>query len=306
MAQAHNTASSLKLTEERTFTAHLQGRKITGLEVASEWEGLTKFLHPASGQHMIVLMAESRIVTGSVSLMQSLGHDDQQHWVTVPERVLPSGLRVPSFQYAKYPCSKGAGGKIVLSPSEKPWVNIKFAAAVDACTAAGYQLARESQELAIRLDVCEQDINWAGGKVGQGKVFQGLHKGTVSSAQTADFVSSDTEERSWHQLSNGERVYGLAGNVYTWVHDDIQGNESGLIASAFAKDSASIATAPYPSKQKGMGYIPESGTNWSGYALVRGGCWDVGDYAGVFRLYYVWPDSDYDSVGFRCTTPISL
>lgn len=224
-------------------------------------------------------------------------------WVTVPETALPDGRVVPSFKYAKYPCSKGADGQIVLDASAKPWVNIKVADAASACESAGYRLTRETQELAIRLNVAQQDINWTGGKVGEGKIYQGIHKGKVSSAQTADYVSDDPEERSWHQLSNGERVFGLAGNVYTWAFDDVQGNDQGIVAGRIAKNSISLTTAPYPSREKGMGWRPDSEASWSGHALLRGGYWSSEDRAGVFNLLNDWPGDDGGSVGFRCTKP---
>ena len=59
--------------------------------------------------------------------------------------------------------------------------------------------------------------------------------------------------------------------------------------------------APYPSMEKGMGWRPDAGTNWSGHALVRGGCWDSGSRAGAFNLNGDWPDYRYGYVGFRCT-----
>ncbi len=295
---------SLNLIEERRFTAQLPDRTISDLELVSEWEGFAKLRHPCTGFHLFVHLAESRVIGGSAALINSLVMGANEHFVTVPRRVLPGGRLVPAFHYAKYPCAKGADGKALLSPSEKPWVNVSYRAAVAACDAAGYQLARESQELAIRLDICEQDINWTGGKVGEGKVYQGLHLGTVTRAQPADYVSCNSLERSWHQLSNGERVYGLAGNIYTWSFDDIQGDASGVTNKAFDAGTASIATAPYPSKKKGMGYVPDSGTDWSGRALVRGGCWSDEDLAGVFLLRSAYPDDDLDYVGFRCTKPI--
>jgi hypothetical protein len=223
-----------------------------------------------------------------------------EHFVTVAARTLPSGLFVPAFQFSKYPCAR-LGKDLLLAPWAMPWTNITHAEAVAACTAAGYQLSRESQELAIRLEVCEQDINWTGGKVGVGKVFQGLHKGTVSGPQVADYVSADPEERSWHQLANGQRVYGLAGNIYTHVFDDVQGDGRGVVAKKFSASSPSITAAPYPSREKGMGWRPNADANWSGDALLRGGYWNDEDDAGVFVLDGVSPGSRYDNVGFRCT-----
>lgn len=293
----------IELIEERAFTLVLPDVKIPGFAIAGEWEGLTKFYQPSTGMHMIVLRDENRVVSGSPSLMRDIQFGASEHWVRVCAMILPDGRIVPPFKYAKYPCSKGTDGKIALDASAKPWVNIKYADAVGACKAAGYQLTRETQELAIRLNISQQDINWTGGKVGDGKIYQGIHKGNVSSAQAADYVSSDPEERSWHELSNGERVYGLAGNIWTWTFDDVQGNDQGIVAGRIAADSISLTTAPYPSEKKGMGYRPTGGVDWSGYALVWGGCWGSEDYAGVFYLSFDWPDYGGYSVGFRCTKP---
>lgn len=182
-----------------------------------------------------------------------------------------------------------------------PWVNINYHDARKACCDAGFALITELQCLAIAHDIAHQDINWSGGKVGKRKLFQGLHKGTVDSAQPGDYESPEQEERRWHQLSNGVRIYDFAGNAYTWVFDDVQGDDQGLIAKAFAENSASITTAPYPSMERGMGWRPKTGSNWSGVALVRGGFWGSDGNAGAFRLGYYWPDNDSDSVGFRCT-----
>jgi hypothetical protein len=295
------TKAALELIEERTFTARLHDRNITGLAVESSWEGFTKFRHATSGLHLIVLDGEKRVVTGSPALLSSLGLLVDEHFVTVPETTLPNGRVVPSFKYSRYPASKGADGKLVLSASAKPWININFSEAGAACEAAGYQLARESQELAIRLNVVQQDANWTGGKVGEGSVYQGLHLGTVSSAQAADYVSDNPDERSWHVLSTGEKVYGLAGNIWTWTFDDVQGNEKGLVAGHIETDSISLTSAPYPSREKGMGYRTDGGSDWSGNALVRGGYWSDEDDAGVFRLGDGWPDRRYGVVGFRCT-----
>ena len=127
----------------------------------------------------------------------------------------------------------------------------------------------------------------------------GIHKGNVSAGQPGTYESEDAEERRWHQLSNGERIYDFAGNVFTWVFDDVQGDDKGIIARDFAADSISITTPPYPSQENGMGDYEV--WDWSGYALVRGGYWYSESYAGVFSLNYDWPDNRSDYVGFRCT-----
>jgi hypothetical protein len=119
--------------------------------------------------------------------------------------------------------------------------------------------------------------------------------------QPHSYEPSDADERRWHELSNGERIYDFAGHLYSWVFDDVQGDENGLIAKAFEADSPSLTTAPAKSMENGVGWMPNAGADWSGDALGRGGYFDSGDRAGVFRLNFGWPDDEYDVVGFRCT-----
>jgi hypothetical protein len=225
-----------------------------------------------------------------------------EHSVLIPRTTLPGGLVVESFWYARYPASKGADGKLVHDISAKPWVNVSFADAGAAADAAGLQLVRESQELVVRHLICQEPENWTSGKVGEGSVYQGLHKGSVSSAQAADYQAAESE-RNWHVLPGGERVYGVAGNIWTWAHDDVQGDARGLVADRMKADSISLTTAPYPSKEKGMGYRTSGGESWSGLALLRGGYWRDGGDAGVFGLGYAHPSFELDFVGFRCTKP---
>jgi len=221
-------------------------------------------------------------------------------FITVPEVTLPSGKVVPSFQVAQYIASRGLAGIPQSVADAMPWVEINYDEARKACAVAGYDLLAETRALAIAYDISQQDINWTGGKVGEGKIFQGIHKENVSEAQEGTYESDDAEERRWHQLSNGERIYDFAGNCYTWVFDDIQGDDKGLTTTIKA-DSPSLTTAPYPSQEKGMGWRPDGERNWSGGALVRGGCWCSGSRAGVFGLGGGGPDRRGVSIGFRCT-----
>lgn len=239
-------------------------------------------------------------------------------FVTVPETTLPCvivdgvvarpSITVPAFQVGQYLCSKGADGKAVVTAAGKPWVEINYADARQACADAGFALITELQALSLAFNLFQQDANWISGAFGEGSMFQGLRLDLddVDEPYAGDFVSRDPSERRTFYLADGQLVMDAAGNAYTWVFDDVQGNENGLIAQSFAADSPSIATAPYPSLKRGMGWRPDADTNWSGNALIRGGCWYSGSSAGVFRLYFDWPDYAYDYVGFRCTKPIGL
>jgi hypothetical protein len=66
------TAAVLSITEERTYSAKLGDRTITGLAISSTWKGLTEYTDRA-GQHLIVLDAEQRIITASPELIAHLG-----------------------------------------------------------------------------------------------------------------------------------------------------------------------------------------------------------------------------------------
>jgi len=222
-------------------------------------------------------------------------------FATVPAVTLPNGVTVPSFQVGQYFCSKGEDGLATVSATTTPWVRINYHAAVAACKAAGLNLITELQALAIAYDVANVHANWTGGTFGEGRLIQGLRKWTVNAAQAGDYAPADEDECRWFILSNGERICDVAGNLFTWVFDDVQGDARGLIAKPFAADSASIATAPYPSMERGMGWRPAAGRDWSGGALIRGGSWGGGDYAGAFNLDYDWPDGGGGAVGFRCT-----
>lgn len=216
-------------------------------------------------------------------------------FVTVPETALPNGTVVPAFRVNQYHCSQLANGA--------PWVEIDYQTAIAACKQAGAALITETQWLAIAHNIAQQPENWTGGAVGEGNLYQGLHKSSVSDGQAPAFESPDQQERRWHLLSNGERIYDMGGNVFSWVFDDVQGDEHGLVAKPFAEDSPSIAKAPAPSMEKGTGWRPDAGRDWSGDALIRGGCWRSGAKAGVFNLDGVWPDRRGGNVGFRSTIP---
>lgn len=223
-------------------------------------------------------------------------------FVTIPATMLPGGLSVPSFRVGQYVCTQGRNGKAAVTAEGTPWVRINYNDARMACLNAGYALITESQALALAYQVALQPENWTGGAIGKGKLHQGLRKWSAHAAQPGTHEPSDPDERRWFALPNGQRIFDVAGNVFTWVFDDVQGDEQGLIAKPFAKDSPSLVI-PYPSKDKGQGWTPRIGADWSGRALVRGGCWGSGANAGAFRLNYDWPDGRSGSVGFRCTQP---
>ncbi|MFZ4539827.1 SUMF1/EgtB/PvdO family nonheme iron enzyme [Propionivibrio sp.] len=219
-------------------------------------------------------------------------------FTTVPETTLPCGIVVPSFMVGKYAASKGEDGKLAVTAEGTPWVRINYDEARAACADAGYKLITESQWLAIAWNLSQQACNWSKGEVGKGKLFRGLHKGTVGSAQPGTYVSPNKKENRLMTLSNGEQISDMAGNVWQWVFDDIQGDADGIVAKPVTEESPSLCTAPYPSEKKGMGWRPSEGR--VGVAPFRGGYWASAAYSGVFALILdIDRSSAYGSIGFR-------
>lgn len=220
----------------------------------------------------------------------------------VPETTLPNGIVVPAFRVSRYLMSKGPDGAAISVPDLAPWVRINYHEARSHCLGEGLALLSETQALAIAWNLYNVDANWIGGKVGEGSLYQGLRKGNVDAAQPGSYVPDDADEQRWFTLSNGERICDAAGNAFTWITDDVQGDENGL-TTIIKADSISLQ-APHPSLKKGLGWRPEGDCKWSGDALIRGGYWDSGSNAGVFNLDLDWPDYGNGSVGFRSTKPI--
>jgi len=225
--------------------------------------------------------------------------------ITLPNGVVIPAMHVPEFKVAKY-LSTVVDGKAVISPDDVPTVETSYFDTVAICDDSGLPLIRETQAISLAWNIYHVDENWTGGKVGDGRLFQGLHKGTVDEAQSNDFESGDPEERRWFKLPNGEVIFDVAGHLYTWTFDDIQGDERGVVKQRFSEGSRSIVTAPLSSMEKGIGWYPDAGDNLSGSALVRGGCWDSNGGAGVFRLGGGSPGCGGDGFGFRSTKPSGI
>lgn len=243
---------------------------------------------------------------GKISALRQVRAEVQiagSEYITVPGRTLCNGVVVPEFKVMAYPAAMGEAGVPVSVPDLKPWVNVSYYRAKEVSEKAGLGLLRESQAIALVHDIIEQDENWTGGKVGEGRLYGGLHKDSVSGPQAGDYEPTDPEERTWYVLSSGQRIYHWSGNVCEWIFDDLHGDENGIIAERFEKGDPSI-TCPYSPMEKGIGWYPEAGDDWSGDAPVRGGNWSDGAGAGAFYLNSYTPTSTgYNSVGFRCTRP---
>lgn len=247
---------------------------------------------------MNAVVAES-INTATAPAIESM-------FVTVPETVVNlkngTSFTAPTFTIARYLTSTDESGAAVISASLKPCVDITYFDSIDAAGAAGMEVITDRQYLALATNIYGVAANWTSGVVGEGKLKQGLRKGTVDEAQAGDYVSPDPDEDRWFTLSNGERVCDAAGNAFTWVRKT-DGDARGLMTGPITDDSISLQAAPHGSVEKGIGWLLPVGWGGSGRALIRGGCWGGRDYAGVFVLSLANPGDAYGDVSFRSTKP---
>lgn len=294
-------SNKIALHKEETYTLVLGERALHGC-TCETWHGFDRLLDP-QGRELVLHKGE--IVRATETLLADLGLS-KPGFIRVPRRVIPlkngQELIVEEFRVADRKASKGADGKIAHDLTLKPWVNLTLAEMKKAAADSGYKILTGKQHLSLALDIASQDINWTGGKVGEGKIYQGLHRGTVNGPVDGNYESPNSDERRWHQLSTGERIYDFAGHVFEALIDDLYGDNDGLITrQTFADESPYLTVPPYSSCEKGTGYRPSPGCNWSGGALVRGGDWRSDDDAGVFYLDRWSPDARGGLVGFRCT-----
>ncbi|MES2148627.1 MAG: hypothetical protein V4508_02430 [Pseudomonadota bacterium] len=288
----------IKLTQEKTFTARAGTQQVHGLRITSEWEGLRKLVD-GTGRHLIV--DGDVVVKGTPALLHDLSLTVlADGFIKFPQTTLPGGRVVPAFEIAARPCSVGADGVLAIDGYAKPRVNISYREAKKWLAAAGRHMLTASQGLAIALDIAAQDVNWTGGKVGAGAIYQGIHLDTVSGPQDASYEPAENERR-WHRLSTGDIIWDFSGNVSTWMHDDLHGDDEGLVKGSIPAASPLLTSAPAPSEQKGVGWIPKGPLQWSSHALIRGGRWCSHANAGVFALGGGSPDGSYYDVGVRCT-----
>jgi hypothetical protein len=234
----------------------------------------------------------------------AVGHALPPGFIVVPATTLPNGVEVPAFAVARWLVARGPDGQVLLSETMPPWVRIGYHAAHLACAFAGFELLTEQQALAIACDIAGGAANWTGGAVGAGRVYQGLHRGRFDGPQPACVASPDPFERRWHVLSNGERIIDAAGNAFSWVFDDVQGDTQGIVAHSFMRDSPTVAAAPGAPMQQGLGWWPRAGRRWWGRALARGGSWSSQEGAGIFTVVDERPQAARPYVGFRCTLPL--
>lgn len=292
-------------TQEGSFVVNVGVLAVSGLFNKPMDYGLDCF-EDRNGDFIIIdTDNDGEVIKCSAKFSTALNLDLlEPGFVPVPASTIIWGnkvIEVPAFKIEQYLGSVDADGKAICTTTGKPKNNISQTEAAAACIKAGRNITRGSQALAVSLNIASVAANWTGGEVGKGELYCGLHRGTVNGPVTNDYVSPHDNERRYHILSNGHKIYDWSGHLYEHLFDDIHGDENGVVKGSIPADSPYLTCAPFPSDEKGMGNFPDGPLSWSGDALIRGGCWGSGDHAGAFYLGDWDPGSRDAGVGFRST-----
>jgi len=201
---------------------------------------------------------------------------------------------------------------------------------------SGYDLISNAQWQTIARNLEGVGWNWSSGTVGNsGGMSRGHSDSSPNNSLAASTDDNDSctgtdqtcdlatwsDQRRVHRLSSGSYLWDIAGNVWEWVKDDNSTNfgadgyistitpvnrpNTGTIGGVLnnanyhfgpAGDYTGLSTSPFG----GLGHAWL--LNYSGGAILRGGSWGGGVYAGVFTtiLGGGGPTSTDASVGFRC------
>ena len=147
-------------------------------------------------------------------------------YTEVPSSTLPDKTYLSPFKVMTWEAKNDGSDGVISQSDSNPWTDISWNSAKAECTAAGKHLIRENQWLVIAHNVVQQDVNWTGGAKGHGMLKRGhsdddpdpnLSLGYLPGANNAWAGSKNDRVL---QLSNGEVIWDLAGNVWEWVYMD--------------------------------------------------------------------------------------
>lgn len=245
-----------------------------------------------------------------------------------------------NFCVMKYEAKQASSTIPVSRPTGTPWTSINqtnaiaYSPNVEGCT--GCHLITEAEWLTIAQNVLGVDSNWSGGSVGSGYIYSGHNDRLPNSAQAADsndnngyintgnFAGDTTvsntmvgnSQRRTLNLSNGEVIWDLSGNMREWTSGQTTGGQPGVLGGGFAyrewnavTTAGSLSVNPYPSNAnpsasawtyvEGIGQIYSSTEDVSLRGFVRGANWDNTNHAGIFTLVLQTAPSYVGSTSFR-------
>jgi formylglycine-generating enzyme required for sulfatase activity len=229
--------------------------------------------------------------------------------------------------------ARNVGSVATSTPSSIAWTSISQIAAISACSSlgSGYHLITNTEWTALARNIEGTASNWSGGAVGSGVMSRGYSAWTSSgdsftntqvapttgtgyeynTAANTSGPSGDFKLKRTHNLSNGQIIWDLAGNVWEWNSDTCtQGSGTGnwYNSSSWIEWSDSnlsdyelgiAGPNPLYTSTQNIGRYYNCTT---GNGFRRGGSWSFGIGSGIFALGLDVSPSDSTglSLGFRC------
>ena len=228
------------------------------------------------------------------------------------------------FFVMKYQASDDGSG-VPVSDGSEGWNLISFnfgsPNAYDACE----DLDKETDDYDIHLmtnrewmtvarQVAQRSDNWVDGDIGGSGDSKGLYQGNHDSLRDLDRAvdlsfhpnaageGEPGEVERTHNLSSGDQVWDLSGDIYQWV--DAEEDGTTLSNPNSSKIYEKLPENSTVSNGAGLGDSIDTFEN--NQAALRGGDWRTGDNAGVFNADSDFTGRSFPEHGFRCSAvPVS-
>jgi hypothetical protein len=203
----------------------------------------------------------------------------------------------------KYEAKNDGSGNAISQADTIPWVNTNRNQAITLCQnlGSGYDLITNDEWLAIARNIEQQSVNWSGGAVGSGCIFEG-NNGQVDACGYGagawyDF-GSGRDTKAQLTLSNGKTIWDLSANAFEWIKDDVSfaytaaatligtmTDTTGFQGPLGYPKAAFGPLGDYTSHDATTNYAG-LGRGWmtqsTGVGVRKGGAYDLGSYSGIF------------------------
>lgn len=214
--------------------------------------------------------------------------------------------------------AKNVGGVATSAPADRPWASITQASAVAACASLGNgsHLITNAEWTILARDIETVPSNWNSTRIytGNSDLSPNDTLPVLNPSDPYDQTQniSPSMQRRTFNLSNGNVIWDLSGNIAEWTSDVCRiGTGQGLWQGTGEIEWNDSSLADYEKQAAGPignfttinGIGNYIGCNHDNYAFNRGGRWGGPHMAGLFDVdLSYWSTYSGGAVGFRCTS----